>query len=92
MPGTCAAGEGIRFYPEGEGTSHPGPLFTNQTPHVHFRRYNHLRHCLAAQRWWVLLPLLILVPMQIRNSRKERELLLAKFGDAYLDYDRKTWF
>jgi protein-S-isoprenylcysteine O-methyltransferase Ste14 len=47
---------------------------------------------LAAQCWWVLLPLLILVPLQVRNSRKERELLLAKFGDAYVDYDRKTWF
>ena len=47
---------------------------------------------LVALRWWVLLPLLILVPLQIRNSRKERELLLAKFGDAYREYERKTWF
>lgn len=47
---------------------------------------------LAAQRWWVLLPLLILVPLQIRNCHKERELLLAKFGDAYREYARRAWF
>ena len=47
---------------------------------------------IAAQRWWVLLPLLILIPMQIRNSHKESSLLLAKYGDAYRDYARKAWF
>lgn len=47
---------------------------------------------LAAQHWWILLPLLILVPLQIRNSRSERALLLAKFGDDYRKYERKTWF
>jgi protein-S-isoprenylcysteine O-methyltransferase Ste14 len=47
---------------------------------------------LAAQRWWILLPLLIMVPLQIRNSHKEHDLLLAKFGDAYREYERKVWF
>ena len=47
---------------------------------------------LAAQSWWILLLLLILVPLQIRNCQKERELLLAKFGDAYRHYERRTWF
>lgn len=47
---------------------------------------------LAAGRWWMLLPLLILVPAQIRNSRKERALLLARFGEAYREYESKTWF
>jgi len=47
---------------------------------------------LAAQRWWILLVLLILVPLQIRNSRNERALLLAKFGDEYRTYEQNTWF
>jgi protein-S-isoprenylcysteine O-methyltransferase Ste14 len=47
---------------------------------------------IAAQSWWVLLPLLIMVPAQIRNCRKERQLLLAKFGEAYREYERETWF
>jgi len=47
---------------------------------------------LATQTWWALLPLAILVPAQIRNCRKERQLLLAMFGDAYRDYEQKTWF
>ena len=47
---------------------------------------------LATQLWWVLLPLVIMVPAQIRNCRRERELLLAKFGDAYREYEQTTWF
>ena len=47
---------------------------------------------LAVQRWWVLLPLLVLIPLQVRNSRQERDLLIAKFGEEYLNYERGTWF
>ena len=41
-------------------------------------------------RW--LLILLIVVPMQIARARKEANILEAKFGDAYREYRRKTWF
>jgi protein-S-isoprenylcysteine O-methyltransferase Ste14 len=47
---------------------------------------------LALQSWWVLLPLFALVPLQLRNCQKERELLLAKFGDAYRQYEQTAWF
>ncbi len=47
---------------------------------------------LATQLWWVLLPLVVMVPAQIRNCRRERELLAAKFGDAYRQYEQATWF
>jgi protein-S-isoprenylcysteine O-methyltransferase Ste14 len=47
---------------------------------------------LAVHHWWVLLLLVVLVPLQIRNSRKERDLLHAKFGEQFEIYRRATWF
>jgi protein-S-isoprenylcysteine O-methyltransferase Ste14 len=38
---------------------------------------------------WVFL---LLVPLQFFRARKEAEVLSAKFGEAYLEYRRKTWF
>ena len=35
---------------------------------------------------------LILIPMQWMRIRKERLLLEAKFGDAYREYRKRTWF
>lgn len=43
-------------------------------------------------RPWLLVILAILIPMQIVRSRKEAELLAAKFGNEYLEYRRNTWF
>lgn len=40
----------------------------------------------------LLLFYVILIPMQIIRARKESQVLEAKFGDAYLEYKRKTWF
>jgi protein-S-isoprenylcysteine O-methyltransferase Ste14 len=46
---------------------------------------------------WAGQPLLllfyaILIPMQIIRARKESQVLEAKFGDAYIEYKKKTWF
>jgi protein-S-isoprenylcysteine O-methyltransferase Ste14 len=41
---------------------------------------------------WLLLLLAILIPMQVMRSRKEEKVLTEKFGAAYLEYKRKTWF
>jgi protein-S-isoprenylcysteine O-methyltransferase Ste14 len=46
---------------------------------------------LAAGRWYVLLPLAILVPLQMRNARREGKLLQEKFGERYEAYRRGTW-
>jgi protein-S-isoprenylcysteine O-methyltransferase Ste14 len=45
-----------------------------------------------AHRPWWLLSFAVLVPMQIYRARKEEQVLTAAFGDAYLEYKRKTWF
>jgi protein-S-isoprenylcysteine O-methyltransferase Ste14 len=43
---------------------------------------------LAVHRWYVLLLLVILVPLQTRNPRTERKLLQEKFGERYETYRR----
>ena len=47
---------------------------------------------LAAHRWYVLLLVVILLPLQIRNARRERTVLREKFGERYELYCRATWF
>ena len=47
---------------------------------------------LAVSRWFVLLLLVILLPLQIRNARRERTVLREKFGERYERYRRATWF
>ncbi|MGA9673317.1 MAG: isoprenylcysteine carboxylmethyltransferase family protein [Terracidiphilus sp.] len=39
-----------------------------------------------------LLIFVVLVPLQVFRVRKEEKVLTEKFGTAYLDYKRKTWF
>jgi protein-S-isoprenylcysteine O-methyltransferase Ste14 len=36
--------------------------------------------------------LLVLIPMQIIRARREAAVLEAKFGDAYREYRKRTWF
>jgi len=40
----------------------------------------------------LLLFFAVLIPVQIYRSRKESEVLEAKFGADYTEYKRKTWF
>jgi protein-S-isoprenylcysteine O-methyltransferase Ste14 len=40
----------------------------------------------------LLLIFVVLIPLQIIRSRKEEHVLSEKFGDAYRDYKRQTWF
>ncbi|SPE20272.1 membrane hypothetical protein [Candidatus Sulfotelmatomonas gaucii] len=44
------------------------------------------------ERPWLLLFLAVLIPMQVVRSRKEEKALTERFGAAYLEYKRKTWF
>ncbi|MGD0894126.1 MAG: isoprenylcysteine carboxylmethyltransferase family protein [Terracidiphilus sp.] len=40
----------------------------------------------------LLLFYVVLIPLQISRSRQEERVLTEKFGDAYLEYKRHTWF
>jgi protein-S-isoprenylcysteine O-methyltransferase Ste14 len=44
------------------------------------------------ERPWLLLIFAVLIPMQMQRARKEEAVLTEKFGAAYLEYKRKTWF
>jgi protein-S-isoprenylcysteine O-methyltransferase Ste14 len=39
-----------------------------------------------------LLPFALVIPMQWIRAKREEKVLREKFGDAYLEYKRKTWF
>ncbi len=46
---------------------------------------------------WIGRPILllfyvVLIPLQVIRARKESQVLEARFGDAYLEYKKKTWF
>jgi protein-S-isoprenylcysteine O-methyltransferase Ste14 len=41
---------------------------------------------------WFLLCLAALIPLQVVRSRKEEQVLSEKFGAAYQEYKRHTWF
>lgn len=47
---------------------------------------------LAVHRWYVLLLLIVLLPVQMKNARREHALLKEKFGERYGVYRRATWF
>jgi protein-S-isoprenylcysteine O-methyltransferase Ste14 len=47
---------------------------------------------LWANQPWLLLVLVLVLPMQFFRSRQEERVLTEKFGAAYLDYKKKTWF
>ena len=47
---------------------------------------------LIVERPKLLAVLLVLIPMQIIRARREAAVLEAKFGDAYREYRRRTWF
>ncbi len=40
----------------------------------------------------LLVVLLVLIPVQIFRARREAAVLEAKFGDAYREYRKRTWF
>jgi protein-S-isoprenylcysteine O-methyltransferase Ste14 len=47
---------------------------------------------LIVERPKLLAVLFVLIPMQIIRARREAAVLEAKFGDAYREYRKRTWF
>jgi protein-S-isoprenylcysteine O-methyltransferase Ste14 len=42
--------------------------------------------------YWLIVPLVALLVMQVFRSGRESRILEEKFGQAYLDYRKQTWF
>ncbi|HKM47105.1 MAG TPA: isoprenylcysteine carboxylmethyltransferase family protein [Terriglobales bacterium] len=47
---------------------------------------------LIVRRPVIALVLVVIIPMQIIRARREAAVLEAKFGDAYREYRKHTWF
>ena len=47
---------------------------------------------LALHLYWLFVVYSLLVAVHVFRARKEAQVLQAKFGQAYLDYRRQTWF
>jgi protein-S-isoprenylcysteine O-methyltransferase Ste14 len=46
----------------------------------------------ALHLYWLFIPLLALLLMQLIRSGREAKVLEERFGQAYLDYRERTWF
>jgi protein-S-isoprenylcysteine O-methyltransferase Ste14 len=46
---------------------------------------------LAVARWWPLLLLILVIPLQIVRARREEAVLRAAFGSEYDEYRSRTW-
>jgi protein-S-isoprenylcysteine O-methyltransferase Ste14 len=46
----------------------------------------------ALRLYWLFLPFLVLLLVQIFRSDREARVLREKFGQTYLDYREQTWF
>jgi protein-S-isoprenylcysteine O-methyltransferase Ste14 len=47
---------------------------------------------LWVNRPWLFLFFVVLIPLQVYRVRQDEQVLTEKFGDAYLEYKRRTWF
>jgi protein-S-isoprenylcysteine O-methyltransferase Ste14 len=47
---------------------------------------------LILRRFEMLVIIAVLIPMQILRARREAAVLEAKFGDAYREYRKQSWF
>lgn len=48
--------------------------------------------CLFFKLPVALLVFLLIIPLQVVRARKESQVLEEKFGDAYREYKKRTWF
>jgi protein-S-isoprenylcysteine O-methyltransferase Ste14 len=46
----------------------------------------------ALRLYWLFVPLFVLLVMQVFRVRREARVLQERFGQAYLDYRKQTWF
>lgn len=46
----------------------------------------------ALHLYWLFVPLIVLVVMQVFRAGREARVLQERFGQAYFDYRKQTWF
>jgi protein-S-isoprenylcysteine O-methyltransferase Ste14 len=85
-------GKSFAFTPQAKGLVTHGLYSRIRNPMYLFVDLTVVGLTLAIHFWYLACILLVLVPLQIRNARKERKLLHQKFGETYRAYQAKTWF
>jgi len=85
-------GKSFAFTPQAKGLVTHGIYSRIRNPMYLFVDLTIIGLSVALHFWYLSCILLVLVPLQIRNARKERRLLRDKFGETYLAYQSKTWF
>jgi protein-S-isoprenylcysteine O-methyltransferase Ste14 len=85
-------GKSFAFTPQAKGLVTHGLYSRIRNPMYLFIDLTVVGIALATHFWYLACILLVLVPLQIRQSRKEGKLLQEKFGEIYLSYRAKTWF
>jgi protein-S-isoprenylcysteine O-methyltransferase Ste14 len=85
-------GISFSFRPEAKGLVTGGLYSRIRNPIYIFLDATVLGLILALRLYWLFLLLPVLVFFQARQARKEAALLQEKFGQAYRDYAKQTWF
>ncbi len=85
-------GKSFAFAPQAKGLVTHGLYSRIRNPMYLFMDLTVVGLTLATHFWYLACILLVLVPLQVRNARKEQQLLQEKFGEMYLAYRAKTWF
>ncbi len=85
-------GSSFSFRPEAKGLVTGGLYSRIRNPIYIFLDATVLGLILALRLYWLFLLLPLLVFFQARQARKEAALLQEKFGQAYRDYAKQTWF
>jgi protein-S-isoprenylcysteine O-methyltransferase Ste14 len=89
--GRVQLGKSFAFTPQAKGLVTHGLYSRIRNPMYTFVDLTICGIALALHFWYIALVLIVMVPLQIRNARKERRLLQEKFGEVYLEYKRGTW-
>ncbi len=85
-------GESFSVHPKATGLVTHGLYARIRNPMYVFVDVMFLGLILALEMYWILAILAVFAFVQIRQARREGTLLQEKFGQAYTDYRRKTWF
>lgn len=85
-------GKAFSVTPQAKGLVTAGLYSRLRHPMYVFLDLTLMGAALATGWWYPLVPLVILVPLQVVNARREARVLSEKFGAAYSEYRRRTWF
>lgn len=85
-------GRSFSFRPEAKGLATHGLYSRIRNPMYTFLDVMVFGLILALRLYWLFVLLAVLMFFQVRQAHREANILHDKFGHAYLDYRKQTWF